>query len=64
MCLVLLGLHAPVWGGTQGELGSPSLRRRVRGEEGRICKGGTGKRGGRRAVTQMYSELLKKIAEP
>jgi len=47
MCLVLLGLEAPVWADTQMG-GFPSQRRRGEGVMGEgICKGWTGGRGGR-----------------
>jgi hypothetical protein len=44
MCLVLLGLGASEWGGTQEGISGASLRREGEGGGG-ICKGRTGRRG-------------------
>jgi hypothetical protein len=47
----LLGLDVPVRGGTQG--GLLFSEEKGRGMGGRICKGRTGKRGGKKAVIRM-----------
>lgn len=44
MCLVLLRLDVPVEAGKPSGV-SPSLKRKSRGD-GRICEGGTGRKGG------------------
>ena len=53
MCLVLVGIDVPVWGGTQGE-GFPLSEEKRRGYGRReIYKGRTGRRGGKGVAIRM-----------